>query len=264
LLGLGKRLPRARSSFAVVGLFRPRIVDFVDAPAATSGRSPPSPAITVATVDGDPLARRALREQLAPESDIDLVGEAPDASTGVDLVKRQQPDLVLIAISRRDRHGSAAIGEMVRASPGTRIIVLALELDEDAQMRFLRAGAAGWLLKSIDLEVLPRVLRGVRAGEAAVPRAFCKRIVEVARVAEKADGTRLRPIRSSLTRREWEVIDLLAEGATTAGIAHTLELSPATVRTHVKHILRKLGVHSREDAISHVERLLRVRQPPID
>jgi two-component system, NarL family, response regulator LiaR len=211
-------------------------------------------------VDGDPLARRALREQLASESDIDLVGEASDSSTGVDLVKRQHPDLVLMSISPGDRHGSAVIDEMLRASPGTRIIVLALELDEETQMRFLRAGAAGWLPKSIDLEVLPRVLRGVRAGEAAVPRAFGKRIVEMAMVTGRTDGTRLRPVRSSLTRREWEVIDLLAEGTTTAGIADALQMSPATVRTHVKHILRKLGVHSREEAISCVERLLRLRQ----
>jgi two-component system, NarL family, response regulator LiaR len=227
----------------------------VNVATATSGRSSPSTAITVATVDGDPLARRALREQLAPESDIDLVGEASDASTGVDLVKKQQPDLVLMAISRRDRKGSAAIGDMLRASPGTRIIVLALEPDEDAQMRALRAGAAGWLLKSIDLEVLPRVLRRVRAGEAAVPRALGKRIAEVAMSAGTTDGTRLRPIRSSLTQREWEVIDLLAEGATTAGVADELQMSPATVRTHVKHILGKLGVHSREEAIRYVERL---------
>jgi two-component system, NarL family, response regulator LiaR len=230
----------------------------VNVAAATPGRSSPSPAITVATVEGDPLARRALREQLATESDIDLVGEASDAASGVDLVKRQQPDLVLIAISRRDRNGSAAIDEMLRASPSTRIIVLALEADQEAQMRLLRAGAAGWLLKSIDLDVLPRVLRGVRAGEAAVPRALGKRILEVTMAAGETDDTRLRPIRSSLTRREWEVIDLLAEGATTAGIAAELQMSPATVRTHVKHILRKLGVHSREEAVRCVERLCTV------
>jgi two-component system, NarL family, response regulator LiaR len=240
----------------------------VNAAAATSGRPSPSQAITVATVDGDPLARRALREQLATENDIELVGEASDASAGVDLVKRQRPDLVLIAISGRDRSGCAAIGEMLRASPGTRIIVLALEPDENAQMRLVRAGAAGWLLKSIDLEVLPRVLRGVRAGEAAVPRALGKRIVEVAMTGGIADGTRLRPVRSSLTRREWEVIDLLTAGATTAGIAAELQVTPATVRTHVKHILGKLGVHSRDEAVRHVERLRRrrmnaLRQSPV-
>jgi DNA-binding NarL/FixJ family response regulator len=232
----------------------------VNVAAASPGRSSPSPTITVATVEGDPLARRALREQLATESDIDLVGEASDAAGGVDLVKRKQPDLVLIAISRRDQNGSSAIDEMLRASPRTRIIVLALEEDQESQMRLLRAGAAGWLLKSIDLEVLPRVLRGVRAGEAAVPRALGKRILEVAMAAGKTGDTRLRPVRSPLTRREWEVIDLLAEGATTPGIAAELQMSPATVRTHVKHILRKLGVHSREEAIRCAERLRTVRR----
>ncbi len=207
------------------------------------------------TVDGDPLARRALRAQLATQRDLNLVGEASDASTGVDLVCERQPDLVLIAVTARDQDSSNAIAEMIEASPNTRIIVLAIERDEETQMQFLRAGAAGWLMKSVDLEVLPRVLRGVHAGEAAIPRALCKRVVTEAIGNGRTDRNRLRPIRSSLTRREWEVVDLLAEGATTAGLARELELSQATVRTHIKHILGKLGVHSRDEAIRHVERL---------
>lgn len=207
------------------------------------------------TVDRDPLARRALRGQLATQPDIDLVGEAPDASEGVELVSSHQPDLVLIAVASREQRGSDAIAEMARASPHTRIIVLALEPDEDAQMRLLRAGAAGWLLKSVDLGVLPRVLRGVNAGEAAIPRALAKRVVKEAIGPGRSDRIRLRPIRSSLTRREWEVIDLVAQGAATSEIAGELQVSPATVRTHVKHILGKLGVHSRNEAVRRVERL---------
>ena len=227
----------------------------MDVGSPTSGRSSPSQTITVVTVDGDPLARGALRAQLAAERDLDLVGEATDASAGVDLVSEEQPDLVLFAVTAGDQHGSEEIGEMVKASPHTRIIVLAIERDEDTQMKFLRAGAAGWLMKSIDLEVLPRVLRGVHAGEAAVSRALCKRVVAEAIGNGGPDRTRLRPIRSSLTQREWEVVDLLAEGATTAGLARELQLSRATIRTHIKHILRKLGVHSRDEAVRHVERL---------
>ena len=207
------------------------------------------------TVDGDPLARRALRAQLAAERDLDLVGEAADASTGVDLVSKEQPDLVLIAVTAGDLHSSETIREMVKASPHTRIIVLAIERDEDTQMKFLRAGAAGWLMKSIDLEVLPRVLRGVHAGEAAVSRALCKRVVAEASGNEGPERPRLRPIRSALTQREWEVVDLLAEGATTEGLARELQLSRTTIRTHIKHILGKLGVHSRDEAVRHVERL---------
>ncbi len=211
--------PRLGPVFLSPPLIRHVASDLVDVGSPTSGRPSPPQAITVVTVDGDPLARRALRSQLAAESDLDLVGEAADASTGVDLVSEQQPDLVLIAVTTRDQHSSYAIGEMVKASPHTRIIVLALERDEDPQMQLLRAGAVGWLMKSVDLEVLPRVLRGVHAGEAAVPRALSKRVVAEAIGNARTDRNRLRPIRSALTRREWEVVDLLAEGATTAGLA---------------------------------------------
>jgi DNA-binding NarL/FixJ family response regulator len=205
------------------------------------------------TVDGDPLARRALRAQLATEADLDLLGEATDAPTGIDLVSEEQPDLALVAVTARDRYSSEAIGEMAKASPHTRIVALAIERDEDSQMQLLRAGAAGCLMKSVALEVLPRVLRGVHAGEAAVSRSLCKRVVTEAIGNGGPQLTRLRPIRSSLTQREWEVVDLLAEGATTAGLARELQLSQATVRTHIKHILGKLGVHSRDEAVRHVE-----------
>lgn len=229
--------------------------DPVDVGPPTSGRSSSSQTITVVTVDGDPLARRALRAQLATEPDFDLLGEATNTPTGVDLVSEEQPDLALVAVTASDQYSSDAIGEMARVSPNTRIIVLAIERDEDTQMQFLRAGAAGCLMKSVDLEVLPRVLRGVHAGEAAVPRSLCKRVVTEAIGNGGPDRTRLRPIRSSLTQREWEVVDLLAEGATTADLARELQLSQATVRTHIKHILGKLGVHSRDEAVRHVEQL---------
>jgi len=229
----------------------------VDDAATPPGRSSPSQVITVVTVDGDPLARRALHAQLSTERDLELVGEAPDASTGVEVVRSRQPDLALIAVTPDDQHSTDAISKMLTVSPHTRTLVLALEGSEDAQMRLLRAGAVGWLLKSIDPDVLPRVLRCVHSGEAAVPRALGMRVVKEALGSPSIDRKRLRPIRSPLTRREWEVIDLLVEGASTASIANELQLSSATVRTHVKHILGKLGVHSRNEAIRHVEWLRR-------
>ena len=234
---------------------RPVASDLVGVGSSTSGKSTPFQTITVVTVDGDPLARRALRLKLAPEADLELVGEAADPSAGVDLVSEHQPDLALIAVTGRDPHSSDRIAEMFTASPHTHIIVLTIERDEDAQMQFLRAGAAGCLIKSVDLEVLPRVLRGVHGGEAAVPRSMCKRVVREAIGLGRIDHNRLRPVRSSLTGREWEVVDLLVEGGTTEGIAGELQLSTATVRTHIKHILGKLGVHSRDEAVRHVERV---------
>jgi DNA-binding NarL/FixJ family response regulator len=122
--------------------------------------------------------------RLAAESDIELVGEAADASTGIALVADQRPDLVIIEFALPDRSGVDAIREMLKISPGIRVIMLAVEAEETTQLEALQAGAAGFLLKSIDLAVLPRVLRGVNAGEAAVSRALAGRLVEEVRGRE--------------------------------------------------------------------------------
>jgi len=122
--------------------------------------------------------------RLAAEDDIKLVGEAQDASTGIELVRNQRPDLVLIELGLPDRSGSDVMREILNISPETRAIMLAVKADENTQLQALQAGAAGFLLKSIDFDVLPRVLRGVRAGEAAVSRAVAMRLVEEVRARE--------------------------------------------------------------------------------
>jgi DNA-binding NarL/FixJ family response regulator len=122
--------------------------------------------------------------RLAAEGDIELVGEAPDASTGIELVRGQRPDVVMIELALPDRSGCDAMREILDVSPQTRVIMLAVEADETTQLQALQAGAAGFLLKSIDLDVLPRVLRGVRAGEAAVTRAVAMRLLDEVRARE--------------------------------------------------------------------------------
>ena len=222
---------------------------------AVPPRARSSPVLAVTIVDGDPLARRAISARLAAEHDIDVVGEAPDGSTGIELVRDKRPEMVLITLSLPDRSGSEAMREMLTISPQTRVIVLANEPDEDAQMDALRTGAAGCLSKAIDLEILPRVLRGVRAGEAAVSRAPATRVPEQVRMLDRTGLDQWRPVRSSLTQREWEVLDLLVEGTTSGGIAKQLDVSLATVQSHVKHLLGKLGPHSRAEAVRYVKRL---------
>ena len=213
--------------------------------------------LAVTIVDGDPLARRAIRACLAAEADIDVVGEAADGATGIQTVGDKRPDVVLIALSLPDRSGTETMREMLKISPQTRVIVLVIEADEEAQMHALRTGAAGCLQKAIDLEILPRILRGVRAGEAAVTRELATCVLEQVRMLDRAEVNRLRPVRTSLTQREWEVLDLLGEGRTTGEIAKQLGVSLATVRSHVKHLLGKLGVHSRDEAVDYVKHLRR-------
>jgi DNA-binding NarL/FixJ family response regulator len=122
--------------------------------------------------------------RLAAESDIELVGEATDASSGIELVRDQRPGLVLIELKLPDRSGSDVMREILTISPGTKVIMLATDADDNTQLQTLQAGAAGFLLKSIDLDALPRVLRGVRAGEAAVSRALATRLVQEVRSRE--------------------------------------------------------------------------------
>ena len=112
----------------------------------------------------------------------------------------------------------------------------------------LRAGASGFLCKSVGVDALPRALRCARDGEAVVSRALTMRLIEgMRRVRE--DGSGMRPIRSPLTPREWEVLDLLCQERSTDEIADTLVLSVETVRSHIKSVLRKLGVRSRQEAV---------------
>lgn len=116
--------------------------------------------------------------RLAAEADIELVGEARDASTGIELVRDQRPDLILIELALPDRSGREAMREILAISPEIAVIMLAADADETTQLQALEAGAAGFLLKSIDLDIVPRILRGVRAGEAAVSRSVAMRLVE--------------------------------------------------------------------------------------
>ena len=123
----------------------------------------------------------------------------------------------------------------------------------------LRAGAVGFLSKEADIDALPRALEGVRRGEAAISREMTRRLID--RYRGTADGaTGLRPIKSPLTAREWEVIDLLKPDRSPEHVAETLVLSPETVRSHIKNIMRKLDVHSRADAVAAAERL-RIASP---
>jgi NarL family two-component system response regulator LiaR len=138
--------------------------------------------------------------------------------------------------------------------PSIRVLVLTETDDEELGLRALRAGAVGCLSKEIDLDALPRVLRSARDGEAAISRQFAMTLIEHYR-ASSFGGEGLRPVRSCLTAREWEVLDLLTTGLTADQIADTFVLSTETIHSHIKNVYRKLDVHSRRDAVREASRL---------
>jgi DNA-binding NarL/FixJ family response regulator len=201
----------------------------------------------------DPLVRRALETVLAaPE--FELVSETASAAEALSIAREKAPHVALVDATLADGDGLEVAERIVREAPDTRVIVLSASDDDQNAIRALRAGARGYLRKDIELEALPRAVNGVLAGEAAVSRRLTMRVIDELRKAPPL-GPGIRPTVSELTPREWQVLDLLTTGASTADIAVDLVLSPETVLTHVKNILKKLGVHSRRDAIRQAERL---------
>jgi NarL family two-component system response regulator LiaR len=204
--------------------------------------------------DGDPMARHVVVERLQADGDIVVVGEASDGPEAVELTRTLEPDVLLTESSLRRLDGLGVMRGVAEAAPDVRVVFFSTAADDSLQLQALRAGACGFLSKEVELDGLARALRAVGRGEAAISRRATLRVIESLRTIPP-DGVGLRPIKSPLTTREWEVLELLTEGASTHDVANTLVLSVETVYSHIKSIMRKLGVHSRAAAIAEAKRI---------
>src|SRR5215210_2889442 len=203
--------------------------------------------LRVIVADDDPLARRVVRDALEAGG-IVVIAEAGTGREAVELSVYYKPDVVLMDLVMPDGDGIQATRRILAREPGVEIVILTATDDDEVGLAGLRAGASGFLYKQIGLDALPRALRGAAAGEAVVSRRLTMRLVESMRRVP-ADGAGIRPVVSSLTPREWEVLDLLCAGQSTAAIAEALVLSTDTVRSHINNLQRKLGVTSRRAAV---------------
>jgi DNA-binding NarL/FixJ family response regulator len=205
--------------------------------------------ITVVIADDQALLRTGFRMILSGEDDIDVIGEAADGHQAVRLTRQLEPDVVLMDIRMPGLDGIAAT--RLLAGPDTthpaRVIILTTyDLDEyvyDA----LAAGASGFLLKDVPPEDLVQGIRHVAAGDALLAPSITRRLI--------AQFTRYRPVRPApsaadlLTPRELEILALMATGQSNAEIAACLHVSENTVKTHVTHVLDKLGLRDRVHAV---------------
>jgi two-component system, NarL family, response regulator LiaR len=204
--------------------------------------------------DDDPFARRVIKDALQ-KAGVLVIAEARNGRQAVELALYYRPDVVVMDVVMPEMDGIVATRHIRKASPDQHVIVLtgAGEDDQELGLQALRAGASGFLSKDVEIDALPRALEGVRVGEAAISRKMTLTLIE--RLRETPNGSAgMRPVKSPLTAREWEVIDLLKASNTTDQIADELVLSTETVRSHVKNILRKLDVRSREDAVIAADR----------
>ncbi|WP_344210781.1 response regulator transcription factor [Kribbella sancticallisti] len=201
----------------------------------------------VVLADDHPQLRAMVRDALEAGG-FEVCAEAASGPEAVRLAQQHDPDVVLLDI-HMPGSGIKAAADIRKLLPATAIVMLTVSRDDRDLFDSLRAGATGYLLKDTDPARLPAALRGVMSGEAAIPRALVARILEEFRAPARPRFGRRSKAASRLTSREWEVMELLADGSTTDEVAKRLFLSPTTVRVHVSSVLHKLRVKDRQAAI---------------
>jgi DNA-binding NarL/FixJ family response regulator len=203
---------------------------------------------SILLVDDHPLTREGLAALLAGNG-FDVVGQAGDGREAIDLARELQPDVVLLDLSMPELDGLSALPRLRAEAPNCEVVVLTASGDEGNLLAAIRGGAAGYLLKTEPPERLVDFLHGAAAGEAALSGTVARRLLDQVRNGQPSDGGVPEAIALRLSARELEVLLLLDEHLGTDQIATRLFISEHTVRSHVKSLLRKLGVSSRREAL---------------
>jgi DNA-binding NarL/FixJ family response regulator len=203
--------------------------------------------IRVLIADDQSLVRAGFRLVLENHTDIEVIGEASNGNEAIHSAGRLEPDVVLMDIRMPELDGIAATREITARHPARVLVLTTYDLDEyvyDA----LQAGASGFLLKDTPPDQLADGIRSVAGGEALLAPTVTRRLIE--EFARLGPARRSRPSEmDELTPRELEVLQLLARGLSNAEIAESLVLSDTTVKTHVTHVLGKLGLRDRVQAV---------------
>ena len=205
--------------------------------------------IRVLIADDHAVVRQGLRTFLDLQEDLEVAGEAADGEAAVEAAKLLAPDVVLLDLAMPRLDGVAALPRLREAAPAARVIVLTSFGEDGRLFAALRAGAAGFLLKDSEPAELVRAIRTAHAGQAPLSPAVAARMVEeLAHAGHRAAGA------GELTPREHEVLRLIAQGRSNKRIALELGVAEKTVKTHVSHVLAKLGLSDRTQAALYAVR----------
>ncbi len=199
--------------------------------------------IRVLVADDHAIVRKGIRALLATEADILVVGEAQDGQEAVAKVARLSPDVVLMDLVMPVMDGLEATRRIVAQRQGVHVLVLTSFTGIDKIFPAIKAGALGYLLKDAGPEELVKAIRQVHCGNSSLHPAIARKLLQ-----ELAGSDEPSSQQDPLTEREKEVVRLVAQGRSNQDIADRLAISEATVRTHVSHILTKLGLSSRTQA----------------
>jgi DNA-binding NarL/FixJ family response regulator len=206
--------------------------------------------VRVLLVDDHRLVVEMLADALDQAEDVEVVGTAGNGAEGVQIAKREKPDVVLMDVEMDGMGGIEATKHIVQALPETRVVMLTANDDQATVLEAIESGAVGYLTKDRALvDDVVETVRRAHQGEIMLPPALIGRLV-TSLAARRREQIERRALAEALTPREREILHLIAEGADNKTIADRLVVSPHTVRTHVQNVLAKLGAHSKLEALT--------------
>jgi DNA-binding NarL/FixJ family response regulator len=198
----------------------------------------------VLLADGQALVREALRSVLDNTDDVVVVAEAPDGMQAVAAAERTRPDVALLDADLPNLDSARTTALICERTPGCRVLVLSDESDEGALATAIEMGASGFITKGSPVAELLDAVRAVHQGDTLVPPRMLGSLLQLLIHRRREQDDAFRKL-SKLSPRERQVLALLATGADNDKIAQALVISPETARTHIQHLLGKLGMHSR-------------------
>jgi two-component system NarL family response regulator len=205
--------------------------------------------LRVLLVDDHELMRQGLRSILESEGGVEVVGEAANGREAIELAKKLTPQVVVMDVAMQDMNGIEATRQVCSACPGVKVIALSSHSDSRYVTAMLDAGACGYVLKANAYDDLRRALDAARRGKTYL----CADVTESV-VATSLRGGGTDNVRTLLTAREREVLQLLAEGLSSPEIGQRLFVATSTVETHRRNVMRKLGIHSVADLTKYAIR----------
>jgi DNA-binding NarL/FixJ family response regulator len=215
--------------------------------------------IRIVLVDDHKIFREGVKRVIEMEQEFEVVGEGSDGEEALTIVQKYQPDVVLMDINMPHMNGVEATEKILRYSPQSKIVILSIHDDEAYVYRTLQSGANGYLLKEMDVDALSEAIRVVHEGGAYIhPKITGKLVEEFRRMkSEQELGSEGKSITAAeyrlpyhlLTKRESEVLQLMAEGRSNKVIGETLYISEKTVKNHVSSVLQKMNVQDRTQAV---------------
>lgn len=199
---------------------------------------------TLLMIDDHPLFRRGVLQLLSELTDFKTVGEATSGAEGLKLVAELNPDIILLDLNMRDMNGIEVLKQIKASESEAKVVMLTVSDDAADLVAALRAGADGYLLKEMDPDDLCNKLNRVARGDVILS----ERLTQLLAHAMREQNTPRPPDEAGLTEQERRILEQIAQGKSNKLIARELDISDGTVKVHVKHLLRKLNLHSRLEA----------------